>query len=99
QAERFAFEQITTNAEMSSKQMTRFCHLDDQCKDTLETIINRLGLSARAFSRVVKLARTIADLETVASAATTPSPIRPHHLLEAAGYRFLDRRDVLELGK
>ncbi len=99
QADRFAFEQISTNAEMSSKQMTRFCHLDDPCKDTLENIINRLGLSARAFSRVVKLARTIADLETVASAATTPSPIRPHHLLEAAGYRFLDRRDVLELGK
>ena len=96
QEERFKYESITTNAEMSNRLMNRYCPLDQECKDTLENIINRLGLSARAFSRVVKLARTIADLEAVRS-GSTPGPIRPSHLLEASAYRFLDRRNILDL--
>ena len=90
QQERFAGTGIFTNAEMTSKQLERFCPLSKECKATLERIIDRLGLSARAYTRIIKIARTIADL------AGLPD-ILPNHLLEAAGYRFLDRRNVLDL--
>ena len=90
QRERFAGSGIFCNAEMNSKQMERFCPLDEECKDLLENIIDKLGLSARAFTRIVKIARTIADL------AGSPY-IRPQHLSEAAIYRFLDRRNILDL--
>ena len=75
---------------MSSKQLERFCPLSGDCKATLEKLIDRLGLSARAYTRIIKIARTIADL------AGLPD-ILPAHLLEAAGYRFLDRRNILDL--
>ena len=90
QLERFRGTGIFTNAEMSSRLLERFCPLSDGCKATLERIIDRLGLSARAYTRIIKIARTIADL------AGSPD-ILPAHLLEAAGYRFLDRRNILEL--
>ena len=90
QRKRFREAGIFTNAEMSSKMLERFCPLDDECKATLERIIDRLGLSARAYTRIIKIARTIADLAGLAD-------IRPGHLLEAAGYRFLDRRNILDL--
>lgn len=84
QKKRFAGEGIFTNAEMNNRMLRRYCPLSSECKDLLEKLIRGMGLSARAFSRVVKMARTIADLEG--------SPdIRPKHLGEAAGYRFLDR--------
>ena len=84
QKERFSCEGIFTNAEMNNRQMKRFCPLSFDCKELLEKIIRGMGLSARAFSRVVKMARTIADLEGLRD-------IEPRHLSEAAGYRFLDR--------
>ena len=90
QRKRFAGTGIFTNAEMSSKLLEHFCPLSPDCKATLERIIDRLGLSARAYTRIIKIARTIADL------AGLPD-IRPGHLLEAAGYRFLDRRNILDL--
>ena len=90
QLERFRGTGIFTNAEMSSKMLERFCPLSDDCKSTLERIIDRLGLSARAYTRIIKIARTIADL------AGQPD-ILPAHLAEAAGYRFLDRRNILDL--
>ena len=90
QRKRFAGSGIFCNAEMSSKQLEKFCPLDDACKDLLENIIDKMGLSARAFTRIIKIARTIADL------ADTPQ-IRPEHLSEAALYRFLDRRNILDL--
>ena len=90
QQARFAGTGIFTNAEMSSKLLERFCPLSADCKATLERIIDRLGLSARAYTRIIKIARTIADL------AGLPD-IQPNHLLEAAGYRFLDRRNILDL--
>ena len=90
QRARFAGTGIFTNAEMSSKLLERFCPLSADCKATLERIIDRLGLSARAYTRIIKIARTIADL------AGLPD-IQPGHLLEAAGYRFLDRRNILDL--
>ena len=90
QRKRLAGEGIFTNAEMNNRQMERFCPLDDECKSLMEKIISRMGLSARAYTRVIRLARTIADL-------AGETQILPPHLLEAAGYRFLDRRDLLEM--
>ena len=81
---------IFTNAEMSSKQMERFCPLSEDCKQLLEKLIDKLGLSARAYTRIVKIARTIADLAAC-------EDILPAHLSEAASYRFLDRRNILDL--
>lgn len=81
---------IFTNAEMSSKQMELFCPLNEDCKQLLERLIDKLGLSARAYTRIVKIARTIADL-------AGSEHIAPEHLSEAASYRFLDRRNILDL--
>ena len=90
QRKRFEGTGIFTNSEMNTALLERFCPLDDACKDLLERVIDRLGLSARAYTRIIKIARTIADL------AGSPS-IETAHLAEAAGYRFLDRRNVLDL--
>ena len=90
QQKRFAGSGIFTNAEMSSKQLETFCPLGEPCKELLERLIDKLGLSARAYTRIIKIARTIADL------ADSPD-IRPEHLAEAASYRFLDRRNILEM--
>lgn len=84
QKERFRDEGISTNAEMNSRQLEKFCRLDEECRDLMEKLIHRQGLSARAFSRIIKVARTIADL-------SGSRDIIPVHLSEAAGYRFLDR--------
>ncbi len=90
QTERFRAEGISTNAEMSNAQMEKFCPLSADCKTLLESIIERLGLSARAYSRIVRISRTIADLAGC-------HDILPAHISEAAGYRFLDRRNFGEL--
>ena len=90
QLRRFAGSGIFTNSEMSSKQLEAFCPLSEPCKNLLEQLIDRLGLSARAYTRIIKIARTIADL------AGLPD-ILPDHLAEAASYRFLDRRNPLNL--
>lgn len=90
QEERFRAEGINTNAEMSNAQMEKYCPLSDDCKTLLENIIERLGLSARAYSRIVRISRTLADL-------AGQRDILPVHISEAAGYRFLDRRNFGEL--
>lgn len=87
QAERFREEGISTNAEMSNRQSERHCRLDDECRRTLEDIMRRTGMSLRAWFRIIKVARTIADLEG-------EERIRPGHILEAAGYRLLDRGKI-----
>ncbi|MBR2065300.1 MAG: YifB family Mg chelatase-like AAA ATPase [Bacteroidales bacterium] len=87
QKERFSGEGIFCNAAMNSRQIEKYCPLSDSCKALLEKIIDRMGLSARACSRIIKLARTIADL------AGSPD-IMPEHISEAAGYRFLDKQDI-----
>ena len=86
QRERFAGEGIFTNAEMSGKLLEKYCSLNRECRDMMESLIGKLGLSARAYTRILKVARTIADLEG-------EETIRPEFLGEAATYRFLDRRD------
>ena len=82
-------EGISTNAEMTHKQLARFCPLDAEGERTMLQLMDRMGLSMRAYFRIIKVARTIADLEGCPD-------IRPAHLLEATGFRFLDRKDALE---
>ena len=74
---------------MNNRQLEKYCPLDEVCKDLLEKLIDRMGLSARACTRIIKLARTIADLAGCAD-------IRPEHISEAAGYRFLDRQNIFQ---
>ena len=89
QKHRFATEAINTNAEMSVKQIERYCPLCEACRTTLENLMAKMGFSMRAYFRIIRVARTIADLEGA-------EDIRPAHLLEAASYRFLDRRNLYE---
>ena len=89
QTARFADEAIHTNAAMNARLIERFCPLSDDCRRTLRNILDRMGLSARAYTRILKVARTIADLAGIPD-------IQPAHLLEAAGFRFLDRRRIFD---
>lgn len=84
QRERFRRSQIQANGEMSSTHLRRYCELDVTCRKLLESALERLGLSARAYDRIIKVARTIADLD----AAET---ISAAHLSEAIQYRALDK--------
>jgi magnesium chelatase family protein len=89
QKERFAGEGIFCNAAMNNRQIEKYCPLSSDCRELLERIIDHMGLSARACTRVIKLARTIADL------AGAPA-ILPSHISEAASYRFLDKQNIFE---
>ncbi len=85
QLERFRGEKgVYCNAHMSSKDIRHYCAIDEAGDALLNTAINRLGLSARAYDRILKVARTVADLEGEGS-------IRPEFLSEAIQYRSLDR--------
>lgn len=88
QKERFRDEGIFCNAGMTNRMIDKYCRLDKECQQLLEKIIEHMGLSARACSRILKLARTIADLEGVEN-------ITSAHLTEAASYRFLDKQQLL----
>ena len=84
QSQRFAGTHARSNAKMKSQQIRRFCPLDETCSDLLKSSVNELGLSARAHDKVLRVARTIADLDQ--------SPrIQAAHLHEAVNYRMLDR--------
>jgi magnesium chelatase family protein len=84
QLKRFAGEKVFSNAAMSSGQIRKFCQLDAESESLLERAMLRQGLSARAHDRILKVARTIADLEQSEN-------IQPTHIGEAIGYRSLDR--------
>ena len=85
QSERFAESPgVYCNAQMDSKLVQRYCKLDEAGKQLMKMAIHRLGLSARAYDRILKVSRTIADLASSAS-------IRPEHVSEAIQYRSLDR--------
>ena len=85
QEKRFAeYEGIYCNAQMESKQLHRFAVPDAAGLSLLKNAMQRLNLSARAYDRILKVSRTIADLDNSDS-------IRPHHLAEAINYRNLDR--------
>jgi magnesium chelatase family protein len=85
QNERFKKSKIHTNAGMSSRQIRQFCRIDEDSGLLLEKAMNRFALSARAHGRILKIARTIADLEE-------ESEIRAPHVAEAIQYRTLDRK-------
>ena len=89
QKQRFAKDGIFCNASMNNRLIEKHCPLDEGCRQLLERIIEKMGLSARACSRIIKLARTIADLAGA-------EKIGMEHISEAAGYRFLDKRNILE---
>jgi magnesium chelatase family protein len=85
QRQRFGDGAHRLNSRMSSRQLRKFCPLDEECRNLLKTAMDELGLSARAHDRILRVARTIADLEASDS-------IRPQHLTEAINYRTLDRK-------
>ena len=88
QRERFADEDgIFCNAAMNNRQIAKYCPLSPECSGLLQRIIEKMGLSARACTRIIKLSRTIADLAGC-------KDIRPEHITEAASYRFLDRQNI-----
>lgn len=87
QKHRFGGESISCNAQMSNKQIEKYCHLSDECLNTLAGIMEKMKLSMRAYFRIIKVARTIADLEGA-------DEIRIPHLLEASSFRFLDRQQL-----
>jgi magnesium chelatase family protein len=84
QQKRFAGEKIYSNAAMTSRMIRRYCKIDPESEQMLERAMTRLGLSARAYDRILKVSRTIADLEG-------SDEIRSPHVAEAVGYRSLDR--------
>ncbi|MBP1709359.1 MAG: Mg chelatase, subunit ChlI [Deltaproteobacteria bacterium] len=84
QGERFSHSKIHCNAQMTSRYIKKYCQIGEDSKRLLETAIDKLGLSARAYTRILKVSRTIADL------ATTES-IQSSHIAEAIQYRSLDR--------
>jgi magnesium chelatase family protein len=84
QLERFRGRTLYANAQMTSADLRTHCQLDRTCEQLLERAMQTLALSARAYARILKVARTIADLD--ASAA-----LRPAHVAEAIQYRSLDR--------
>jgi len=84
QRDRFAGKRLYCNAQMTSRHLKKYCQIGEDSKGLLEKAIDKLGLSARAYTRILKIARTIADL------AGTET-IRPAHVSEAIQYRSLDR--------
>lgn len=82
---------IHCNAQITDRLLHQYCILDEETNNTLQMAMERLHLSARAYSRILRLARTIADLQG-------KDNIQMSHIAEAIGYRNLDRVDWAEGG-
>jgi magnesium chelatase family protein len=84
QLKRFKRTKIYCNTQMINRHIKKHCKIDEASCDILESAIDKLGLSARAYNRILKIARTIADLDDA-------SDISVDHIAEAVQYRSLDR--------
>lgn len=84
QRKRFSGRGLFSNSDMQSKDIKEFCRIDSAGEELLKMAITKLGLSARAYDRILKVARTIADL-------SASNEIQPEHISEAIQYRSLDR--------
>lgn len=85
QQQRFAeISKVHCNAQMSTRLIRQYCVLDKECQEMIKLAMERTGMSARAYDRILKVARTIADLDNETN-------IKTHHLAEAIQYRSLDR--------
>jgi magnesium chelatase family protein len=89
QLERFQNENIYCNAQMNEKLLKKYCKLDKEGLKIIEIAIKKLGFSARAYSRILKVSRTIADLEFSENIFTD-------HILEAINYRTLDKKEMVK---
>ena len=85
QLTRFSNSKNYNNAKMNDVQLKKFCKLDSESEETLRLAFESFGLSARAYSRILKVARTIADLDG-------STEIQLNHLMEAISYRTLDKK-------
>ena len=78
------YDGIHANAQMNSKLIHKYIHLDNAGRELIKNAMDKLGLSARAYDRILKVARTIADMEGEKN-------VLAYHLAEAIHYRSLDR--------
>ncbi len=85
QGQRMAGEGVSCNAQMKARQLREHCEMDGATRDLLKAAINQFSLSGRAYDRILKVARTIADLES-------EDTIQLHHVAEAINYRSFDRK-------
>jgi len=85
QAKRFSASASKLNSGMNSKMVRKWCQLNKEGKLLLQTAMDELGLSARAHDRILRVARTIADMDS-------SDEIQPSHLVESISYRSLDRK-------
>ena len=80
QIKRFSWTSITSNSEMTTKEINKYCFLEKDTESILKQAVNTMNLSARAYYRILKLARTIADLDAITN-------IETKHILEALRFR------------
>ena len=85
QLDRYKNESIFSNSELTPRLIEKYCNLDKRCEKILEKVFNKLELSARAYGRILKVARTIADMDEY-------EEIKEKHILEAIQYRNLDKK-------
>lgn len=85
QHDRYISEKIFSNSQLTPKLIEKYCKLDKKSKELLQIAFNKLGLSARAYGRILKVARTIADLDG-------ENNIKQEHITEAIQYRSLDKK-------
>jgi magnesium chelatase family protein len=85
QLERYKGMNIYSNSQLEPAMFGKFCRLDEKCREILRNAFDKLGMSARAHSRIIKVARTIADMDL-------SEKIKPVHIAEAIQYRSLDRK-------